>query len=437
MGRNISLGPGGSRSSSETKALSENKIMYLAEVIEVEGGDYAANRIKVKIDGFDKGLTQKEIPWCFPFLPLHINIMPKVGETAKIILFDSNNDQSYREYIGPLVPQLGKFLNESPHFYDSRRGREGYLLDYDESLKKIPEAKEGLYPTEQEISIQGRDNADIVFKPSEVIIRAAKFEKDKPYVKNEKNPGYIQIRTLNGAGAISSEQVESTPEANFKSFLAGIKNDETRTDVNIVSNKIHLIGRDTSSTVVTPFFTEEEEKTLEERLHPIVYGDILKSFITKMFNWAKSHNHSYHNIPQNPATPAYVQLEEWMRSELPKLNSTNIFAGGDFPRANVLETKPNQQTTVRDNSSIVRKDDINQPKLKINSSKVCDQTKCIVEFELVNKVNGDSIEKIVGEGATEVIAYVQAVTSLTVSLISLGIKIKDMNIPQLDQIKTN
>lgn len=437
MGRNVSLGAGGSRSSSETKALSENKVMYLAEVIEVEGSDYAANRIKVKIDGFDNALTLEQIPWCFPFLPLHINIMPKIGETAKIILFDLKNDQSYREYIGPLVPQQGKLLNESPHFYDSRRGREGFLLDYDKSLKKIPEAKEGLYPTEQEIAIQGRDNADIVFRPSEVIIRAAKFEKDKPYFKNEKNPGYIQIRTLNGAGAISSEQVESTPVANFKSFLAGIKNDETRTDVNIVSNKIHLIGRDTSSKVVTPFFTEEEEKTLEEKLHPIVYGDILKSFIEKMFNWVQSHSHPYHNQQQNPAIPAYVTLEEWMRSELPKLNSTNIFAGGDFPRANVIETKPNQQTTVRDNPAIVREDDVNQPKVKINSSKVCDQTKCIVEFDLVNKINGDLIEKIVGEGTTEVNAYVQAVQTLTTSLISGGIKVKDLNIPQLDQIKTN
>jgi hypothetical protein len=440
-GRKVSLGPSGSPGSSQTKALSKSKIMYLAEVIAVDE-TYAANRIKVRLDGLDDGLTLEKIPWCFPFLPLYLNMVPKVGETAKIILYDSQNEQSYREYMGPLVPQLGELLVESPHFYDSRRGREGYLLNYNKSLKKVPTAKDGVYPNEQEIAIQGRDNADIIFKPAEVIIRASKFLKDKPYTKNVKNPAYIQIKTLNGAGTISSEEVESTPVAGFKSLLAQFKNNETRTDVNIVSNKIHLIGRDTDSTVVKPFFNEKEEETLENELHPLVYGDILKSFIKKLFNWVKNHNHPYHNITQNPAIPAYIDLELWMRNELPKLNSTNIFAGGDFPRTN--NDKPNNATNdnsnndnkVRDNSSIVREDETDQPEVKIDSRKICDQTKCRVEFDLINKVNGDVVQQIDGEGSTEVQAYTQAIISLTQSLITKGIKLSDMNIPPLTDIKT-
>ena len=436
-GRNVSLGPGGSRGSGKTKALSKSKIMYLAEVIAIEE-TYAANLIKVKLEGFDDGSDIKDIPWCFPFLPLHLNIVPKVGETVKIILFDSQNDQSYREYIGPLVPQLGKLLTESPHFYDSRRGREGFLLDYNKSLKKIPTAKDGVYPNTQEIAIQGRDNADIIFKPAEVIVRASKFLKDKPYVKNVKNPAYIQIKTLNGAGTISSEEVESTPSASFKTLLAQFKNNETRTDVNIVSNKIHLIGRDTDSTVVKPFFNEEEEKTLENELHPLVYGDILKSFIEKLFNWVKTHNHPYHNVQQNPAIPSYIDLELWMRTELPKLNSTNIFAGGDFPRTNTggVSNNATSEEKVRDNPSIVREDEINQPDVKIDSRKICDQTKCRVEFDLINKVNGDIMQQITGEGSTEVQAYTQAIISLTTSLNTKGIKLSDMNIPPLTDIIT-
>ncbi len=437
MGRKVSLGPSGSPGSSQTKALSKSKIMYLAEVIAVDE-TYAANRIKVRLDGLDDGLTLKDIPWCFPFLPLYLNMVPKVGETAKIILYDSQNEQSYREYMGPLVPQLGELLVESPHFYDSRRGREGYLLDYNKSLKKIPTAKDGVYPNEQEIAIQGRDNADIVFKPAEVLIRASKFLKDKPYNKNERNPAYIQIKTLNGAGTISSEEVESTPVASFKTLLARFKNNETRTDVNIVSNKIHLIGRDTDSTVVKPFFSEEEEETLENELHPLVYGDILKSFIEKLFNWARSHNHPYDNVPQNPAIPAYLDLELWMRTELPKLNSTNIFAGGDFPRTNTdgVSNDTTSKEKVRDNSSIVRKDETNQPDVKLESRKLCDETKCRVEFDLINKVNGDVMQQITGEGSNEIQAYTQAIINLTTSLVTKGIKLSDMNIPQLTDIKT-
>ncbi len=433
MARNLSLGPGGSKGSGQTKALSKSKIMYLAEVIAVDE-TYAANRIKVKLEGFDDALSLEKIPWCFPFLPLYLNMVPKVGETAKIILYDSQNEQSYREYIGPLVPQLGEFLVESPHFYDSRRGREGYLLDYNKSLKKIPTSKEGLYPDEKNIAIQGRDNADIVFKPAEVLIRASKFLKDKPYNKNERNPAYIQIKTLNGAGTISSEEVESTPVASFKTLLSRFKNNETRTDVNIVSNKIHLIGRNTDSTVVKPFFSEEEEETLENELHPLVYGDILKSFIEKLFNWVRSHNHPYHNVPQNPAIQSYVDLESWMRTELPKLNSTNIFAGGDFPRTNKVKSEGDNKN--RDNSSIVRNDEADQPKVKLNSRKICDQTKCRVEFDLVNKVNNKLMEPIVGEGSSETQAYTQAIVNLTKSLLSKGIKLTDMNIPPLTDIKT-
>lgn len=433
MGRKVSLGPSGSPGSSQTKALSKSKIMYLAEVIAVDE-TYAANRIKVRLDGLDDGLTLKKIPWCFPFLPLYLNMVPKVGETAKIILYDSQNEQSYREYMGPLVPQLGELLVESPHFYDSRRGREDYLLDYNKSLKKIPTAKDGVYPNEQEIAIQGRDNADIIFKPAEVIIRASKFLKDKPYTKNVKNPAYIQIKTLNGAGTISSEEVESTPVASFKTLLSRFKNNETRTDVNIVSNKIHLIGRDTNSSVVKPFFNEEEEKTLENELHPLVYGDILKSFIEKLFNWVKTHNHPYHNVRQNPAIPSYIDLELWMKTELPKLNSTNIFAGGDFPRTNKVKSEGDNKN--RDNSSIVREDETNQPDVKLESRKICDQTKCRVEFDLINKVNGDIMQQITGEGSTEVQAYTQAVINLTTSLITKGIKLSDMNIPPLTDIIT-
>ena len=64
-GRKVSLGPSGSRGSSKTKALSKSKVMYLAEVIAVEE-TYAANRIKVKLEGFDNGLSVGDYSLVFP-----------------------------------------------------------------------------------------------------------------------------------------------------------------------------------------------------------------------------------------------------------------------------------------------------------------------------------------------------------------------------------
>ena len=51
----------------------------------------------------------------------------------------------------------------------------------------------------------------------------------------------------------------------------------------MVSNKIYLVGRDSSSSVVEPFMSDEQQTKIENKLHPIVYGDILKDFIERLF----------------------------------------------------------------------------------------------------------------------------------------------------------
>ena len=82
--RNVSLGPGGSRSSSQTKALSEKPIIYIGKVIRIDK-KRASNWLKVYIHKFDKKEQERArrgvssgLPWATPFLPLHLNIVPKV-----------------------------------------------------------------------------------------------------------------------------------------------------------------------------------------------------------------------------------------------------------------------------------------------------------------------------------------------------------------------
>lgn len=416
------------------KGNSRRQIIHIARVISVED-DAAARRIKVRIPGLDNKKTDEELPYCFPFLPLHINIVPKKNESVKVILYDSKNEDSYREYIGPLVPQMGEFLIESLTDYDAKRGREGYLLDFTKSIKKIPTA-EGVYPKEDEISLLGRDNADLIFKPSEVLLRAGKFLPGQPTVRNDINPGYIQIKTFNIGQFEDSGGITSTSNNIYKTFLAKEKASKMRSDINLISNKIFLIGRNDNSPVIKPYLTEKEQYELESKLHPIVYGDILKEFIEKLFNWVKSHKHPYHNRPQNDFESPYLELETWMSKKLPLLNSKNIFAGGDYNVLGEVETSETlDEKPVRINSQEQRVSDLSEPIFEITGSKLCDSTKCRVELNMINKASGDIYKKLSGEGNTQLQAYTQVVNDLIQELTTANIVLSNIKIPLLTELK--
>lgn len=416
MNRNYSLGKAARTNVSEKALALSNQIIYIGRVIESDDQE-AAGRIKVRIQGLDDQFKlDSELPYCWPFLPLYLNIQPRKEETVKIIIYDTGNETSYREYVGPLIPQIGEKLLGSRNFDESKAGREGSYFPFLKSIKKIPTAKDGLYPEYDQIAIQGRDNADLIFKSSEVLIRAAKFLPNQPNVKNEKNPAYIQIKTLFPGQYNEDPSIKANPNTKFRKILNKEKNSKTRTDIKMVSNKIYLVGRDSESSVVKPFLTEEEEVNLEKDLHPIVYGDILKDFITKLFNWVKGHTHAYHNVIQNPGTNPFLELQYWMSTELPKLNSKNIFAGGDIP-VNQIEgiREYASNDLIRNNEQIVRVDEQEDFNFKITANKVSDDTSTMVEFEVYNKLDPEEIPvfKIQGmasgTSSNEINAYQDAV----------------------------
>lgn len=459
--RNESLGEG-ARGDSRIKSRNKRPIIFLGEVIDVEDPS-AACRIRVRVKGLDdKPLENPPIPWskedqlvCFPFLPLHINIIPKKGETAKIILYDNNNDQYVREYVGPLIPQLGGKLKESLNYPDSRRGRPDFPLGYEQSINKIIKA-EGVYPKKDEIALQGRDNADIIFKSSEVLIRAGKFLPEKPTERNDVNPAYIQLKTITPGKFSTTLEIESTTNIEHKNLLQKENNSKTRSDINLVSNKIYLIGRNDNSSIIKPYFSEEEEINIEDKLHPIVYGDILKSFIELLYGWIENHIHPYPNVPPNVGDPSFIKLMEWKKSLLPRLNSTNIFAGGDFENIKSTQLKavstalrgfgivvPNENTNlsgekvIRENSFIARVDELISPKISINAYKVCDGTVCKVEFDVVNNSSGEAIITIEGVNNSNDLlsAYNNAKTNLTSYLVDNNQNLDDVYIPELDEIQ--
>ena len=440
------------------KSASRKQMIFIGEVIDINDPS-RANRIRVKIKGpDDKPLPNPGKPWskedtqvCFPFLPLHINIIPKLGESVKVILYDSENAQFVREYVGPLIPQLGEGLIKTDYL-NARKGRPDWGEGYDRSIDNIITAK-GVYPEKDEIAIQGRDNADIIFKPSEVLIRAAKFLPNEPTKLNKINPGYIQIKTVVPGKFETSLDSKTTSDSKFKKQLETENLKKTRTDINLVSNKIYLIGRDDNSSVIKPYFSEEEEIDIEDKLHPIVYGDILNNFIELLYNWINNHVHPYPGTPPNVGDPSFIALQKWKEKEFSKLNSKNIFAGGDFEgsgknkkikskrlrgigkeKLNDIKNKLVGQEVIRQNSFISRVDDILQPLVSVTATKVFDGNTWLFEFKIINNSSGEVMTTISGTNVVESLAYQQGKLNLNTYLLENGI-VSKIYIPTIEEIK--
>ena len=448
-GKNYSLGSASRDNTDELSQFNRGRVIYVCKVID-DVDPNGAGLIKVRIVGLDDKKLDSELPYCWPFLPLYLNVRPKKGEIVKIILYEQRNNDSYREYIGPILPQLGEFLEGTETFDQAMAGREGVGVPFYQSIftqeltKELPrQGIPALYPKQDEIAIQGRENSDVIFKNSEVLIRAAKFLPNKPQERNIKNPAYIQIKSLTPGKYESNTTVNSTENQQQKSILAKEKYNETRTDIKMVSNKIYLIGRDSSSSIIKPFMTEKEQSSIETKLHPVVYGDILKDFIKKLFKWAQTHTHAYHNVPQNPASDGFIGLQRWMVSELPKLNSKNIFAGGDTPNNNLNKIDPNKvDNNDFDKGEVVERDNTNQPEpndpnslppqLEIKGQKFCLEGACRVDIRVIDLVSGEILESFSGENSNLVVAYTSTMAKLQTYLLFQGIKLP---IPQLDDLE--
>jgi hypothetical protein len=281
--------------------------------------------IKCRIIGSDYDrlkATRQELPNCIPLLPRNNNIIPKKGQRVLILL--NGYDESYyadRFYIGPLSDSELTIKNPLL-FTGSESLFKTTFTALSEDIKKIPEAK-GIYAeydNNYDYAIKGRDNADIVFKPSEVLIRGGKFVKNNPKEFNNVNPAYIQIKH------------------GFK-FNISNENGSTITKEisvnNIVANKINLITYDNginskaklfSLTKInnrentTPYIDDEELNRILNEAHPVVFGDILLKYLKLLETAFLSHNHNDFGIStpilENELIKPFITQKESLKKEM-------------------------------------------------------------------------------------------------------------------------
>ena len=270
-----------------------------------------SHAIKVVIQGatIDGGINNPDIlklPNCYPLLPKHLNLKPKVGELVLIFTKDKNNLFDDRFYIGPIISnesRLDKDLNITAlsNFSDG-------LVSPSQEISKIPLAT-GIYEDPQNVTIEGRGSTDIIQRDNEVLIRSGKFIPNDRLKFNSKNPGIIQIKS------------DFNIDENGKSKKVSV--------TNIISDKINLLTYNGSPTLSGEIgLTKVNKKTgvaeyvddvkLQEILkttHPLVFGDLLIEYLKLLKNAILNHVHNGNGVIATDILPSLSIKDIYEKAE--------------------------------------------------------------------------------------------------------------------------
>lgn len=266
------------------------KHIVLGEVVSVDDNK-GLGRIKVRVKGpinlgGDDGVLDNDLPWCFPLMPKMFSVQPKPKESVYLLNFGRDKQHADRMYIGPIISQSQKLGFDA--FYGTSLagftfGTQAPNID----VNTIPELA-GVFPNPSDVSVEGRDNTDMIHKSNEVLIRASKFIQSTPsttnpypFKFNKTTQGYIQIKG----------NVSLNPSNSIKGTVT-----------NIVSNKINLITHDGGAprynvTNQTNLISDEElakilAPEIEGGAHRLPFGDVLLEYLRLLKNALYYHVHN-------------------------------------------------------------------------------------------------------------------------------------------------
>lgn len=262
-------------------------IIREAKVISVDD-EYKGNRIKVRLGGMDANKIDNELPYCYPLLPNLIHIRPKEGEAVFILLEKNGSQTTNRYYIGPVLSQPYLYNQD---LYDLSAFN--MLLNRKMAPIQNPDCEplnNGTLPDREDIALIGRENTDIVLKPSELRLRCGYKSNPTGPIKqrlifNTVDPAYIQLK------------YKKMKDNNGKEFNSSI---------NIVADRINLLSRDSKTffnlTDQKDLITDETMLKILDEAHPIVYGDELVSFLKQFVEVFRTHTH-----PFSMKTPSFTK----------------------------------------------------------------------------------------------------------------------------------
>tara|TARA_R110000782_G_scaffold65140_1_gene132664 strand:- start:4598 stop:5584 length:987 start_codon:yes stop_codon:yes gene_type:complete len=266
------------------------KHIVIGEVVSV-GDVKGLGRIKVRVKGpislgGDDGVLDKDLPWCFPLMPKMFSIQPKPKESVYLLNFGREKQHVDRMYLGPIISQPQK-LNFDAHYGSALAAFSFGTQEANIDVNTIPEIL-GVFPNPSDVSIEGRDNTDMIHKNNEILIRAGKFISSTPsttnpypFKFNKTTQGYIQIKGSVNLGGSSSQKGSVT---------------------NVISNKINLLTHEGGSpryniTNQNNLISDEElgkilSSETEGGAHRLPFGDVLLEYLRLLKNALYYHVHN-------------------------------------------------------------------------------------------------------------------------------------------------
>ena len=245
--------------------------------------DTDADRIKVRPSPEDNSKSIDEIDYAFPILPKMFHVKPKVGEAVLVLLAVTNDGNSQRYYIGPVVSQDHR-LNFDPYFQGADSFLRGAFKKFDVAPRMNPDHN-GILPNDNDIVIRGRKNADIQITDDDVRIKAGVKVVDDANAYNMmfniKNPSYAKFKYHNASLA-----------------------DGSRSTATIVSDKIALLSNNSpnyfNTTDRKDLITDDELNRVIESAYKLPYGEKLVEFLKAFVDAFVKHTHPYPMMPPNP-----------------------------------------------------------------------------------------------------------------------------------------
>lgn len=262
--------------------------MFFSKVININD-PLASNRIQVRIKGLDDKLTDDNLPWCNPFTPIFYHALPKIGELAKIFLFNDGEPQMRRFWVGPVVSSVQTLNFES--FNTALANNDLSTQTPSKPINTIPSAN-GAYPALDDIALQGRNNTDVILRDKEILIRAGKFVYNDNTTLNTTNPSYTQLK---------------------------LSSDGTTSYNNMVANKIYLITH-TGAKVFDKIITDSTLNDIEKQANSAVYAEPLVQFLTYIKEFVATHIHP----PELPADTGVGKVPQIASFDLNSIIAQNI-----------------------------------------------------------------------------------------------------------------
>ena len=243
-----------------------------------------ADRIKVRLSPEDNTKTLEEIEYAFPLLPKNIHVKPKLGEAVLVLLATTNDGNSQRYYIGPVISQDHRMYKD-PFFNGADSFLRGAYKKFDVAPRMDP-TQDGILPNDEDVVIRGRKNTDIQLTDDDVRVKAGVKivnEYDKYQMSfNTKNPSYVKVK-----------------------YHLNPLDDGSKSTASVVADKIFLLSNNSSNHFNTTdrndLIPEEEYNNLLNKAYRLPYGELLIDFLNTFVEAFVSHTHNFSMLPPNPA----------------------------------------------------------------------------------------------------------------------------------------